>query len=71
MLCSDFYNVRSAARQLGAPSYQLTGGSCIIPNLQARRSAKYVGCLARQLGGGVTNTESNAVAFTDLVGLVL
>ena len=71
MLCSDFYNVRSAARQLGAPSYQLTGGSCIIPNLQARSSAKYIGCLTRQLGGTVTNAQSNTVAFTDFIGIVL
>jgi len=56
---------------LGAPSHQLTGGSCIIPNLQARTSAKYVGCLARQLSGTVTNTQSNAVAFTDFIGIVL
>jgi len=46
-------------------------GQAIVNDWEARTSAKYVGCLARQLGGTVTNAQSNTVAFTDFIGIVL
>jgi len=42
----------------------------VAPNLQGRTSAKFMGCVARQLSGTASNSQSNAVAITDFVGLV-
>ena len=71
MLCSDFQRRLCLCANLA--HHKLTGAlpHCIAPNLQGRTSANYVGCLVRQLTGTVPNAESEAVAFTDSIGVVL